>query len=205
MPPVTEMTPEIVTASKADVRPLATTLARAFVDDPFFVWMFPDEGARMRRAARFFRMDLSVLMIPRGATWTDVDRRAAAVWAPPGTWKIRVVEQLRAAPTSVATLRRRTIRVLRGFGYLESAHPEEPHWYLATLGTDPDHQGEGRGSAVMRPVLERCDRDGLPAYLESSKASNIPFYERHGFEVTGEVVMPDGPRVWPMLREPRFA
>ena len=58
------------------------------------------------------------------------------------------------------------------------------------LGTDPIHQGKGIGSALLAPVLDRCDRDGIGAYLESSKQSNIAFYRRHRFEVTGEIVLP---------------
>jgi GNAT superfamily N-acetyltransferase len=80
------------------------------------------------------------------------------------------------------------------------AHPGEPHWYLGILGTDPAHQGCGVASALVKPILEQCDADGVPAYLESSKRDNIPFYERHGFRVTGEVQVDDGPTLWPMLR-----
>src|SRR5205814_297309 len=96
----------------------------------------------------------------------------------------------------------RLARVLRGLSIVEKCHPEDPHFYLATLGTDPGHQGEGIGSALMQPVLSMCDQEGLGAYLESSKESNIAFYSRHGFRVTEEVRMPHGPPVWLMWREP---
>ena len=86
---------------------------------------------------------------------------------------------------------------------IERSHPPAPHYYLAVLGTDPEAQGRGVGSALMRPVLDACDRDGIPAYLESSKERNIDFYARHGFRVTEEVRMPKGPPVWPMWRDPR--
>jgi hypothetical protein len=54
----------------------------------------------------------------------------------------------------------------------------------------------------MQPVLDTCDAEGIGAYLESSKESNVPFYERHGFRVTGEIVIPDGPTLWAMWRDP---
>ena len=86
---------------------------------------------------------------------------------------------------------------------VEARHPSLPHYYLGGLGTDPQWQGRGLGSAVLGPVLEICDRDGVPAYLESSKETNIGFYVRHGFEVTDEVSVPDGSvRLWLMWRKP---
>ena len=100
----------------------------------------------------------------------------------------------------VATNLRTTLRLL---ALMESKHPRQPHWYLATLGTAVEQQGKGVGSALMRPVLEHCDAEGIPCYLESSKERNVPFYRRHGFEVVEEVPLPgDGPMLWTMWREP---
>ena len=61
------------------------------------------------------------------------------------------------------------------------------------LATDPDHQRKGLASAVIAPVLERADREGLGAFLETGAEENLGFYARAGFEVTDEVVLPDGP------------
>jgi GNAT superfamily N-acetyltransferase len=92
----------------------------------------------------------------------------------------------------------------RGFEAITRAHPAESHFYLSGLGTDPPRQGEGLGSAALRPVLTRCDALGIPAYLESTKERNVAFYERHGFVVTGTVaVPPDGPTLWTMWRAPQ--
>jgi GNAT superfamily N-acetyltransferase len=107
---------------------------------------------------------------------------------------VRVIPYV--APHLVATVRLLDL--------IESMHPHEPHWYLATLGTDPEMQGKGVGSALMRPALDHCDTEGWPAYLESSKERNVPFYRRHGFEVVREVPLPGGgPKIWTMWREPR--
>jgi len=91
----------------------------------------------------------------------------------------------------------------RSLSRITSLRSREPHWYLAVLGTDPPKQGRGIGSALLQPVLDRCDAEGAPAYLESSKESNVPFHRRHGFHVTEEVHLTGGPTVWTMWRDPR--
>jgi hypothetical protein len=61
--------------------------------------------------------------------------------------------------------------------------------------------------AMLHPRLLRrtplVDRDGVGAYLESSKESNVDYYARFGFRVTEEVRLPRGPRVWLMWRDAR--
>ena len=96
--------------------------------------------------------------------------------------------------------------VAHGLRYLlaiEKAHPKEPHWYLMAVGVVPEAQGQGRGAALLEPVLRRCDDERLPAYLEASTADNARLYERLGFESREEVEMLPGVSVRPMLREPR--
>lgn len=84
-------------------------------------------------------------------------------------------------------------------------HPHDrAHAYLLMIGVTPERQGEGLGTALMAPVLERCDREGVPAYLEASSARSRALYERLGFVFMGTAVqLPDGPQMWPMWREPR--
>lgn len=83
-------------------------------------------------------------------------------------------------------------------------HPTEPLWYCQFLATRPALQGRGIGSAQLRRVLQRADRDGIPAYHEATTARNRAFYQRHGYVSQGEVALPDGgPTLWRMWREPR--
>ena len=89
-------------------------------------------------------------------------------------------------------------------GKLEAIHPTEEHWYLEVVGVDPSQRGRGIGTTVIAPMLERCDAEGLPAYLESSNEANLPLYARFGFEVVDEVHPGNGcPPVWPMWRPVR--
>jgi GNAT superfamily N-acetyltransferase len=200
---MTTTAPEVRRATSADTAAAARSLARAFVDDPVMSWLFPDEPGRVHALERFFAIELDRVHLRTGEVWTTDSATSAALWAPPGRWRVPVGTLLREGPSLLRVFGRRTLLGLRGLSRVEARHPRWPHWYLAILGTDPDWQGKGFGSAVMSPVLQRCDEESLGAYLESSKESNIPYYRRHGFEVVDEVDMPRGPRVWLMWREPK--
>jgi ribosomal protein S18 acetylase RimI-like enzyme len=185
-----------------DVGPLAATLARAFDDDPLTTWLFPDDERRRRRLPGFFRSLLRA-SLPFGEVYAGDDRRCAAIWNPPGTFPMGWSTDARLGLTTARLVGLRIGTCARGLLYFASHHPKERHWYLQMLGTDPEQQGRGAGSAIMAPVLERCDREDERVYLESTKERNIPFYARHGFEVTEELRVPHGPVVWAMWRDPR--
>lgn len=126
------------------------------------------------------------------------------MWAPPDKWRQTTMETIRGVPSTTRIFGRQSFPVLRAFNAIQTAHPPGPHYYLGVLGTDPVHQGKGVGSAVLRPVLDRCDEEGLGAFLESSKEENIAFYNRQGFEVTRKLELPGGaPPLWAMWRDPR--
>jgi ribosomal protein S18 acetylase RimI-like enzyme len=193
----------VISATEAHLPGLAAMLARAFLDDPVAVWASPSDRLRPSVLERFHGARLRQL-ICHEEIWTTPGLDSAAVWAPPGRWRTSARDDL----ALLASMRRprllpRLPFVVGGLLAVERRHPPAPpHWYLAVLGTDPHAQGQGLGSAVLGPVLARCDADGVGAYLESSKERNIAFYARHGFRVLGELRLPRGPRVWPMWRDP---
>jgi ribosomal protein S18 acetylase RimI-like enzyme len=189
-------------ATAAELPALSGVLARAFFDDPVARWSCPSDRRRPHVNRRFFAVRLRQL-IEQEQVYTTPDGAGAALWALPDRWRTTARDLLPLVPL-VPGWGWRLPRVIRGLLRVEEAHPETPpHFHLAVLGTEPSRQGEGIGSALLGPVLELCDRDHLPAYLESSRESNIAFYARHGFRVTGEVELPKGPPVWPMWRTPR--
>jgi GNAT superfamily N-acetyltransferase len=191
-------------ASDHDVRPVAHALARAFHDDPAMIWLFGDRPrARERRLRRYFASECRRHRRDGGTVLTADGQPGAAFWEPPEHWRTTWPAVLRAVPMIVTTIGTRIPRALRGMGVMDRSHPRAPHWYLAVVGTDPPQQGRGVGAALIEPVLERCDAEGIGAYLESSKPENIPFYERFGFRVTGRIDLPSGPPLWPMWRDPR--
>lgn len=182
-------------------------MARAFDEDPLMVWIFPDERMRRRRLPAFFAASMRSTGLRHSGTEVVVERdqiAGCATWLPPQAWLPSVWQQLFALPGYVRTLGSRLNVASASYGALLQAHPRQPHWYLAGIGTDPPLQGTGIGSELMQSRLSRCDVAQMPAYLESSRETNVPFYQHHGFAVTRELVIPGGgPRLWLMWRQPR--
>jgi GNAT superfamily N-acetyltransferase len=191
-------------AGRTDLPQMADALARAFRDDPVMAWLFgDDEDVNERRLRRFFAIE-GGRHLEHPTVFTTDDHAGAAYWDPPGHWKTPLRHMARLAPFMTFAMRQRIPRALKGLGLIERAHAAHPeHYYLAVLGTRPDRQGTGVGSALIQPILDRCDQHGIGAYLESSKERNIPFYRRHGFEVVEELQLPKGPPLWPMWRDPQ--
>jgi GNAT superfamily N-acetyltransferase len=189
-------------ARDGDVDRLAVVLARAFHDDPVTRWVYASERRRPFWATRFFAWQLRRL-IPQDVTWTTTDGDAgAALWALPGRWREDARDTLSLLRLTLPGVLPRMPRILRGLGQVEVRHPVERHLYLAVLGVDPDRQGTGVGSRLIRPGLDLCDRERLPAYLETGKEANLAFYGRHGFHVLDRLELPKGPPVWFLWREP---
>jgi ribosomal protein S18 acetylase RimI-like enzyme len=189
-------------ATPADVPTMADILARAFADAPFTLWHTPDPERRVGVLSDFFTAGLEHLWLRHGEVYTTCGEIAGCcIWMPPGAESIR--------DDGTASFEEAVKRVFRDFprlsvliAILEENHPSEPRYYLPFIGVDPVTQRRGVGRALAAPVLAKCDRDGIVAYLEADDRSK-PFHERNGFKVTGEVRLPDGPSVWPMERVPQ--
>ena len=180
----------------------ARTLAAAFVDDPVKCHLVGRSVVAVAQSEPFFR---AFAAISHTRVFATAGNEAAAIWGPPGHWKVPVRSIVRNTPMFLRLYGRRFIPNLRFLTTLEAAHPSEPHYYLEFIGTDPAHQGKGHGSALLRPMLAQADAEGVGAYLESSKESNIAFYARFGFELrpTLSFAGRNAPQMWPMWRDPR--
>jgi ribosomal protein S18 acetylase RimI-like enzyme len=191
-------------ATAEDVPRLARALARAFFEDPVFEWLIPRASERLRRSEAGFAFYLRKVYLPHDECYATEDGSGAALWLPTGTWHLPVLAQLRLAPGMIAAMGPRFPQVLRAIATIESNHPRRSHFYLAFVGLEPERQGRGLGTALLRRILDRCDEDGMPCYLEASAPRNRACYERQGFEVTEEFHFPrGGPPSWRMWREPR--
>lgn len=184
-------------AGDGDLEGLAQLLAAAFFDDPVLSWAYPDPVRRRGILPAFFG---AVIDACRGGdeTYATDDDVAGAICLPPSREPdeamIEAIEEISGEYTP---------RIFKLAELTNAEHPVDPHYYVFFLGTRPESQSQGIGSALLRQLLEPCDQATLPAYLEASSERNKQLYLRHGFEVTGEIRLPDGPTLWPMWRDAR--
>ncbi len=182
---------------------MADAVARGFHDNEVWAWVIPDERRRLRLMRRAYRARLRHLYLVRGEAWTTPELAGGAFWIPPGEPKRRARDNLAEIISLVPGIgiggARRGTRIDR---LMERRHPIEPHWYLEVLSIAPEHQRRGHGAALLAPVLARCDADAVPAFLETNRESNLPYYRRFGFALTETISLPDGPPLWLMWREP---
>ena len=225
------MTFAVATSETAAV---AGVLTAAFSGDPMMVWLFPDRATHVAALGTWWRYLTERRPPDAELWMTDDGASAALWQAPrideppPDDRNSAGSGESRSRPSELLDVDEDRDRFVEGedrdpfiemvgglvgdrlpivldmFARLRDAHPAELHWYLPAVGTIPAMQGRGSGRRVLMPVLDRCDSDGLPAYLESSNPRNVPFYLRLGFEVTGDITTADGgATLTGMWRRPR--
>jgi ribosomal protein S18 acetylase RimI-like enzyme len=190
---------EIHKVGRADEGRAVATQVMAFAADPVMRWLYPESDAYLRNFPRFTRA-FGGRAFEHGTAYATEGFGGCSLWLPVGV-------HVDADP--VHALCRETLEepvlseVLSILDKMDAFHTKEPHWYLTIIGVDPTRQREGIGAALLRHSLAPCDRDGLQAYLESSNPRNVSLYQRHGFEVIGEIQVGSSPPIFPMLRTPR--
>ncbi len=193
--------PTITIATLDRVPALAAVLARTFANDPMVRWPFYDHDI-VERAEPMFAALLSEYAVHGFVAEAD-DGAGVAAWIPPSSGA--GLEQADAAtrPLIAGLTDDAGARYQRFWDWLESFLPAEPHWFLDMVAVDPARQGEGIGSALVGHGVNRARADGVPAFLETGKSGNVPFYERLGFHLAHEEDAPDGgPHIWFMRLDP---
>lgn len=185
----------------------AKTLADAFWDDPLMHIVAPNEKKRAAVGPWFFANSIAYGMRWGEASCND-DASAVAVWFPPGKTDLTAGRMLRvgmgALPFRAGISG--TVRFMRALSATEKFHKavEGPHWYLMAIGTSPSRQGTGLGSALLELGTAQADAAGIPCYLETGTESNVAYYSKRGFEVTGQADVL-GFTLYGMVRRPRIA
>lgn len=188
-------------------------LARAFLDDPLYLHILPENDERSQSLRRLFGAVVGYTL-RYGQVYTTPLVEGAACWLSPGNTRVTFWRMLRVGlefQRAVGRMRADARRqLLDALAFTDEIHKRlmagpdmGSHWYLWALGVSPASQGRGIGGKLIRPVLARSDRGRAPCYLETLNERSVAFYQRWGFEVRSVEVVPEiEVKVWSMIREP---
>lgn len=195
-----------------DLERIATVLNRAFVKDPLLHHFFPDDASRLSLAQPTFRLvarQARAFGVSETVASAAGEVVGAALWLPSDHVDIGLLELLRfgGLPAVWHQGVSASWRQLVTNGKMLKLHHQllpEPHWYLIFLGLLEEARGKGLATKLLEPMLTRADREGFSCYLDTHNGDNVPLYQRYGFRVAREWVLPGtNLRHWAMIRDPR--
>jgi ribosomal protein S18 acetylase RimI-like enzyme len=203
---------ELYQLTKRDLKKAAGVLTKAFHNDPLVVLVYPNEEER-KKYSPYLWESLLKDGIRYGEVYAPTSKiEGTAKWLPPGKEHMGIWRSIRSGALKMSSVmkRQKDERVLpmrkiaEITGEITKLHKElvkEPHWYLANIGIDPEYQGKGFGSKLIKPMLERIEIEGFPVFLETNFEGNVALYEHLGFKVIDERVVGDSDITnWAMIK-----
>jgi GNAT superfamily N-acetyltransferase len=197
--PASAPSPAVRVAQPHESAALKVALGAAFFDDPVFGWLIGRGSSRQARLEQYFAIQLAHSFAD-GCVWTSEGLQGAALCMPPGQWRLPPQLMIANGARFTGVFRGRLPRAVGLLAAIERRHLRGAHYYFANIGVTPEAQGQGLGSRLMRPTLDRCDEQGLPAYLEASSERNAVLYERLGFQCTEVLRFAGSPPLRLMMR-----
>lgn len=198
----------LVRVKKKHMQKAIQTFSRSFNTDPLTMYMFPDEKERQRFMQHYFQFRVKYGIIYGEVYATSEDIEGIAMWIKPKNTKMTMWRMFRAGGMKLfRAMGKETInKMFEIEEYASKVHHEfapKIHWHLSPIGVDPEHQGKGYASKLIRAMLKRTDKENIPCYLETQNGKNVEIYKRYGFKVVGHVKIPKTELDhWSMTREP---
>ncbi len=193
---------QIQKATIQDIPKLAKVLTMAFNEDPFINWLVKQDTSRQARTTTLFEMFIRHFAIEYGHVYTTDEKNTAVLWVPPKKFDSSILKQLTVLPTLMKVIgMNHLVNRLIGANNIEKYHINEPHYYLMFIGIDPELKGKGIGTMLINHVLDNCDSERIPAYLEATREDLVDYYKRFGFQLKEVIqVVKGGPYMWLMQR-----
>jgi GNAT superfamily N-acetyltransferase len=192
--------------TEAQVKPAAEVLARAFQNYPINVYLIPDEAKRRTKQPTVFRRLVRTGIKVGEVYATSPQMEGVAIWLPSDRRPESFIDRLISGRLLLPWLSGRAAMARqRAFMEYSAAmrqmHVPFRHWYLQMIGVDPVYQGKGYAGKLLKPMLARADKEGVPCFLETHLERNVTLYEHYGFRVAEKGVIPgSNVRSWAMVR-----
>ncbi|WP_162555851.1 GNAT family N-acetyltransferase [Reichenbachiella versicolor] len=185
------------------INELAQSLSQAFYDDPYYKYIMPNNGRRLKQLLWWMKLMLRYSFLC-GYVQCSSDNKAAALWVGPNRPFISDLKMLSLGialfPFKVGL--KSFIRLIRISDSWSREHKKQNkrHYYLLVLGVSPDSQKGGLGGRLLNSWLKRANDENLGCYLETVTEGGARFYERNGFKtiLTGDFNTND--HFWIMTR-----
>lgn len=197
----------IVRLTEEDIEPAARMLVRAFYDNPVFVYYFPDLSKRKDELQLTFEFMIRDGIRNGEVYATSSELEGISIWLTSEKAKMTILRLLQAGGISLFLKvgGKSVFRIIRTYNYIFSMHDRIApfrYWYLSLIGVDPDYQGKGYGGLLLKSMLAKIDKEGLPCYLDANDEKNVSIYKHYGFKVIEEYRIPrTNYNNWAMLRE----
>lgn len=177
----------------AQIKKAATVFARAMINDDLHVFFFPDKASRFEKLKSLYEYKLNLQY--RNCFATSVNLEGFAIWEAPGEqhsglslreilyglkliWCCGISSLIKMVKYQIWASRTRDELI------------EQPYWYLDVVIVDPEYQGKGFASLLIKPILLEAEKKHQAVYLETQNRNNIQIYERYGFLLIKEVKLP---------------
>jgi ribosomal protein S18 acetylase RimI-like enzyme len=183
----------------------ADVLSRAFYDDPYYLWIMPNDKRRMAQLHWWMRILLRYTLLYGSIHHTE-DHKGIAMWVGPDEPVLNDVKILSMGlvmyPFKIGI--RNFLRVLDISGQWSKEHKKlsKRHYYLMVIGVEPEFQGKGIGSRLMQVGLDRADDEELECYLETVTEEDVEFYKKHDFDIILNSGFGVNDQYWLMTRAP---
>jgi len=197
----------IIQLDREYIKTAGEVLGRALNDDPISTYIFPNDYEREEKLKYVFRVT-TCIGIRHGEVYAaSPNLEGIAIWIPCKRYKEKISWLLRCGGLSTGMklgmeAGKRSSPIQKFIGEVHSEIISVEHWYLNELGVDPPFQGKGFGSSLMRYMLNKIDEQGLPVYLETALEKTVKYYEKFGFKIMKETLIPGTDvNMWFMLRD----
>ena len=197
----------LVRLGKPDIKPAAKVLARAFQEQPIFVYFIPDASKRRDKLHHVFEKAVRYGVLYGEVYATSPNLEGVAIWLPSETADMTLWRLIRVGMFSLffrlgGGFIVRGLRIADFLSSVQQRYAPSRYWLFQFLGIDPEQQGKGYAGTLVKAMLSRIDEEHLPCYLDTEEEENVPLYQRYGFRVVEELTIPGTDiRLWAMLRE----
>ena len=198
---------ELYQLQKKDIESAAEMYSRAYADYPFNIYFSKDKNARTVLGRDFYILGLRLGLKFGEAYAPTPNMEGVAVWEyshkKPGALQIFREGALKMLPHLGL---KNSLKGFMIFKYCEERRGKivsEKHIHLSSLGVDPEHQGKGYSSELLRAMFRRLDQEKVPCVLETQTEKNVKLYSHIGFRVVDEtMILKTGIPNWLMVRVP---